>query len=94
MSEDLYRCSVTNGLGGKRREKGSRWAWGSVSRKGDAECCYSRGGCRPGLRLAVVPGWEENRTRWGTAWVGGFFQAAWNSWCSWLLGDSPGKVVL
>lgn len=49
--------------GGKRREKGSSWAWGSVSREGDAAWCDSRGGCRAGLRLVVDPRWEESRTR-------------------------------
>lgn len=66
-------------LGGGSRERRAR---GGESREGDAEGCDSRGGCSPGLRLVVDPWWEESRTRWGTAWVGGFFQAAWNSWCS------------
>lgn len=89
MAEDLYRSSVTDGLGegGESRSVGGL---GEVWRgwEGDAEWCDSRGGCRPGLRLTVGPGWVESRTRSGTAWEGGFFQTGWSSWCQGTRGFS------
>lgn len=67
MGEDLYRSSVTNGLGEKRESRavgglGEVWArWEGW--EGNAEWYDSRGGCRPGLRLIVRPGYGESRTR-------------------------------